>query len=278
MRIAGPISRLSRKFWTPPWIQLEHNERYLFASRYVKDRIVVDCACGEGLGTAILDAGGAQQVAAFDLSLSALLSARDLARSADLGFAITDAIRLPLREGTVDTYVCLETIEHISADLALLEEANRILRQDGLFICSTPNRTVTNPGTILGDSPWNRFHVREYDKFEFGELLSKFFHEVKLFGQNVTRSSEVRLLGWLAAHAPKHSVVRVRQTLKIPRVLLQRSKRFRVQPLSDEKAYEYLIALCSHPRQNNGTSTGTLADDIPPVHYQNLPPIGSVTL
>lgn len=243
--------------WTPRWIQLEHGARYSFASRYVKNRIVVDCACGEGLGTAKFNAGGAQQVAAFDISLSALKAARNLDPDDDSGFAMTDAVRLPLRDRSVDAYVCLETIEHILDDRALLEEAKRILRTDGQFICSTPNRTVTNPRATLGDPPWNRFHVREYSRSEFSELLGLFFHEVEWFGQNAQRTSEVRFLSWLASLLPKHSVVRIRQILKIPRMLIQESESHTVTPLTGESACEYLIAVCSHPRQDERISAPT---------------------
>ena len=44
-------------------------------------------------------------------------------------------------------------------DAAYVAEARRVLRRGGAFLCSTPNRVLTNPGTT---KPFNPFHLREY--------------------------------------------------------------------------------------------------------------------
>lgn len=200
------------------------------------------------MGVASFLASGARQVTAFDISSAALATAKGQFPDNSSGFTMADALRLPLGDHAVDVYICLETIEHVSDDRALLQEVKRVLRNDGQFVCSTPNRTVTNPGSTLSDAPWNRFHVREYSREEFDELLGAFFHDVKWFGQNAERSSKVRFMSWLAILFSKHTVVRFSQLLKAPRLLRPGSEHHAVQPWRHERTYEYLLAVCSRPR------------------------------
>ena len=164
------MERWTPRRWAPPWVRHEHVARYAFASRYVQGKRVIDCACGDGVGSARFLEAGASDVSAFDVSAPAIQEAEACHPSAKLRFQVADALRLPLPDGSADVYVALETLEHIACDGAFLDEAVRVLTPAGCFICSTPNRTVTNPGTSLADPPRNPFHVREYAQEELLEL------------------------------------------------------------------------------------------------------------
>ena len=59
---------------------------------------------------------------------------------------MADAVALPLRDNVCNVYISLETIGHIPNDGKFLREVVRTLKSEGLFICSTPNRIVLNPG------------------------------------------------------------------------------------------------------------------------------------
>ena len=43
-------------------IQLEHIHRYILAQEYAKDKDVLDIACGEGFGSAILETEGGRRL------------------------------------------------------------------------------------------------------------------------------------------------------------------------------------------------------------------------
>src|SRR5437867_12885684 len=71
-----PKERVSHDHWQPSWLRDEHLERYRFASQFVNDRTVVDCACGDGTGTRLLAQARAKRVHPFDASPEALAMAR----------------------------------------------------------------------------------------------------------------------------------------------------------------------------------------------------------
>ena len=53
-------------------IDCEHHARYWWAARAASGRAVLDAACGEGYGSAILAAAGATQVVGVDLDPAGL--------------------------------------------------------------------------------------------------------------------------------------------------------------------------------------------------------------
>lgn len=247
MNAFGPLARLSRNEWAPPWSRSEHIARYSFASQYVSSKRVLDCAAGEGIGIKACLAAGAKTILAFDISHAALETAKFHSNFQEAKFAASEASALPLHDHSVEVYLCLETIEHLLDDRALLREATRVLIVDGKFICSTPNRKVTNPGSLLQDAPWNRFHVREYSKDELNSLLSVFFRDIEWFGQNPVRVRTARYMSSLAGLITTRAVVRLRQLLKLRRVIMSDAMQYRVHPWASHSDYEYLVAVCRNP-------------------------------
>lgn len=237
--------RLSPGGRVPPWVWYEHLARYEFGSRFVKDRVVVDCACGSGIGSEAFARAGAKSVAAFDVSADEIAQARARNTLPNLSFQRGSALDLPIAANAIDVYISFETIEHLHDDRRFLAEVRRVLRPDGLFICSTPNRSVTNPGTSISDRPWNRFHVREYAEHDFVELLRGVFPHVRLYGQNPKRAwlaQSIERVGWVL---PLHGAVRLNQMLKLRQLLRDSVGRHAVQDPQPGWAYEYLVAVCS---------------------------------
>ena len=75
----------------------EHWHRYAFARRYVTGKRVLDAACGEGYGSALL-AGLAAQVTGIDIDAAAIAHARaSYAAVANVRFEEGSAATLPLR-------------------------------------------------------------------------------------------------------------------------------------------------------------------------------------
>jgi SAM-dependent methyltransferase len=154
----------------------EHEERYQLAGRFVRGRVVVDVACGVGVGTDYLRRAGAERAIGIDIDRESLTYARR--RYPKCWFVQADAERIPLNEEVADVVVSFETIEHLQKPWEFLLECGRILKKGGLLICSTPNRKVYR---LFGE---NSFHVHEFEVEEFMELISKMFVVVEVYGQN----------------------------------------------------------------------------------------------
>jgi len=245
---ALPVERLSSSRFVPKWVKFEHSERYRFAHQTAVGRVIVDCACGDGTGTRLFSSSAGRLVLAFDMETRALEagSANDLD---NVLWGRANGLSLPVGSSTVDTFISLETIEHILPVQQFLQEVCRVLKPDGIFICSTPNRTVTNPGKTLGDKPWNRFHVREYSFEEFMNNLGFYFSAVVMYGQNPNFQWRVKLLSWFGRLDKGYLAVKLNQVLKLPLVMLDQASYHVVQPLQDDREYEYLVAVCKSPRK-----------------------------
>src|SRR5512143_200188 len=88
----------------------EHWHRYAFARRFVAGRRVLDVACGEGYGSALL-ADVAADVIGVDVSPDAVAHARaTYGGRRGLRFEAASATALPLPDGAVDAVVSFETL------------------------------------------------------------------------------------------------------------------------------------------------------------------------
>lgn len=242
--------RLSSGAILPSWVRREHEARFEFAARYVAGKVVVDCACGSGAGTKVFAMAGAAVVHAVDLDLAGLDEARTQCRGHAVNLLAASATRLPLRPRIADVFISLETIEHLDDAEAFLAQVRRALKPEGTFICSTPNRKVTNPGLRPDGKPCNRFHVREYSAEEFSELLGGVFEKCELWGQNAQCRLPTRALGLLGRCLPWHGATRAHQFCKLLRAMTMRRNWHAVQARDPGREYEYLVAVCARPRAN----------------------------
>lgn len=163
-------------------IAYEHWHRYAFARAFAPGRRVLDAACGEGYGSALLaHAGG--QVLGVDIGAKAVAHAR--ARYADvpgLRFEAGDATALDtLPDASFDLIVSFETLEHVLAQERLLDGFVRLLAPGGLLLVSTPEKhTYTD---LAGEQ--NPHHVRELYRDEFEALLAARFPARRLYAQKL---------------------------------------------------------------------------------------------
>ncbi len=239
-----PIERLDSNNWAPPWTRREHEARYEFASKFVDAKVVVDCACGDGTSSGIFGRT-ARNVNAFDISSEAIASAVERNHLPSVVFRCAVATELPMEDKSADVFVSLETIEHIDADQAFLDEVVRVLKDDGSFVCSTPDRDVHSPGNTSTDKPWTPFHVREYDADEFARMLKERFHSVTFYGQNPESVGVTKAKCWVGRSVSKHLVLRLSQAAKLPWLIGLKSARHDVVPVRADRKYEYLVAVCS---------------------------------
>ena len=160
-------------------IWIEHWHRYHFARRWVDGRAVLDVACGEGYGSALL-AEGAASVVGVDVAPDAIAHARAAyASRRNLRFEEGPCTGLPLPDASVDVAVSFETIEHIEGQDAFLRELARVLRPGGLLILSCPNRLEYRDRRGFE----NPFHVKELYREELAQLLAPRFPHASWYGQ-----------------------------------------------------------------------------------------------
>jgi len=170
------------------YIVQEHVMRYVFASNYVKGKIVLDVACEAGYGSHFLAIKGAKKVYGVDIDENALKVAKTYYAHPNVEYIKGDVLNLPFPNNFFDVVVSFETIEHISDTEEYITEIKRVLKPGGVFICSTPNIKYTKHP---------KYHVHEFYPEEFWEVLEKNFRSVEKYGQYISyfqRLSDVVML------------------------------------------------------------------------------------
>lgn len=168
-------------------IRHEHLHRYAWCARLVEGKDVLDIACGEGYGSAML-AHRARSVKGVDIAGDAVAHASATYQGIHgLEFMQGDAAEIPLDDNSVDVVVSFETIEHHDRHREMLSEIRRVLRPDGLLVISSPNRVVYSE--LAGHH--NEFHVKELDFAEFDAVLQEQFDDICYFGQRLAVGSSI---------------------------------------------------------------------------------------
>jgi SAM-dependent methyltransferase len=161
-------------------IWIEHWHRYHFAARWARGREVLDVACGEGYGAALLASRGAKRVTGVDLAPAAIAHARKAyGNLANVQFVEASCTQMPLRDASFDLVVSFETLEHIAAQREFVDEVARVLKPDGVFLLSCPNKLEYSDKRRFQ----NEFHVKELYREELGSLLSSGFPALQWYGQ-----------------------------------------------------------------------------------------------
>ncbi len=176
-----------------------HRVVYEWIARRCAGLRVVDMACGEGYGTAVL-ARRAPWVTGVDANPEAHEHARIKYSQPGVRF-MRDLVDRYAEE--CDAVVFLQTIEHVEDPEAVLGHLRGMLRPGGTAYVSTPNvLTLAPAGEERSGNPW---HVREYRHGELRELCESCFEEVELLGLFHARKLRVHdlalRLGWDALHS-----------------------------------------------------------------------------
>jgi len=162
-------------------IWYEHWHRYAFARRLAAGKRVLDAACGEGYGSALL-AGVASEVVGIDIDAASVAHARSrYGAHANLRFEQGDATNLDIPPGRFDLVVSFETLEHVEAQERMVSGFRRALGDDGVLVISSPDKRTYSE--IAGFR--NEFHVRELYREELLALLAPHFPNVRLYGQKL---------------------------------------------------------------------------------------------
>ncbi|MGH2968274.1 MAG: class I SAM-dependent methyltransferase [Solirubrobacteraceae bacterium] len=163
-------------------------------------RRVVDLACGEGYGSAVLGRTAAS-VVGVDANAEAHEHARLKYTTANVRFERT---MIELWRGDADCVVFLQTIEHVQDPGAVLDAIREQIGPGGVAYVSTPNvLTLAPKGAERSGNPW---HVREYRPEQFRSLCERHFARVDVLG--LFHARKLRAHQWAIEHAGWDSVHR----------------------------------------------------------------------
>ncbi|WP_447962848.1 glycoside hydrolase family 99-like domain-containing protein [Nitrospira sp. Ecomares 2.1] len=165
-------------------IELEHLHRYYLARELAVGKDVLDIACGEGYGSAVL-AEVARNVVGVDVSEEVIRYAAERYQRSNVQFKHGACDHIPLPDASMDLIVSFETLEHHDVHHEMMREFVRVLRPDGLVLISSPDKAE------YSDKPQfvNSFHVKELYFEEFQELLLNYFGHAQFYGQRVRYGS-----------------------------------------------------------------------------------------
>jgi len=165
---------------------IEHLHRYAIAMELVKNKKVLDIACGEGYGSNLL-AKNAAHVTGVDINKDVVKNAAGKYKRENLEFLTGTDENIPSADKQFEVVVSFETLEHVSDHQKMITEIKRVLQPGGLLIISTPDKKNYTDKTGRN----NPFHVKELYEEEFKALLHKYFKNVQLLNQQITLSSVI---------------------------------------------------------------------------------------
>jgi len=163
----------------------EHLVRYQLASQLVKNKVVLDVACGSGYGSYFLAQAQAQQVVGVDIDETTVQTAQKKYSANNLQYITDSAETLEkLKDKSFDVVVSFETIEHLQNYHSYLQALRRVLKNDGLAIISTPNAEAFTEV----DNP---FHLKEFTEAELVLALRTVWTHVQLYQQSNALASVI---------------------------------------------------------------------------------------
>ena len=173
-------------------IRYEHLHRYALALEFVQGKSVLDIASGEGYGSAYLSKF-ANSVIGVDIDRECVNFSRNkYGDIANLEFVVGSCDAIPLSSESLDIVTSFETLEHHDKHDEMMREIKRVLKPGGVLVISAPNRlTYSENPQSASANPNNQFHVKEPYEYQFVSLLSRYFKNVKLYGQRLAIGSFV---------------------------------------------------------------------------------------
>jgi len=148
----------------------------------------------------------------------------------NLEFIKSSMVQIAIAEGKLfDVIVCFEALEHIGEHDELVAEVRRLLKDNGVFIVSTPNKYSHSDQGYYCKNLW---HKKELYIDEFETLLSANFKYHVTFGQRVYLSSNIFPLRNICSALREY-------------VIEERKDRFVFVP-PEKKEPLYYIGICSN--------------------------------
>jgi len=205
----------------------EHLVRYLFASSFVKGKRVLDAGSGSGYGSYLLvQRGKPREIIGVDLSEEAVEYASATYHHPKLQYRVNNVEKLSgLEDESFDVVVSFEVIEHLNDIDAYLHAIRRVLKKDGIFIVSTPNKNTYPDG--------NDYHTTEFYPEEFRDLLKNKFKHIEFLHQNFEFAQVLKTLSSTEEQVDKLH-------------LAEDDQADTFVPIPNNHNSQYLVAVCSN--------------------------------
>jgi len=165
---------------------LAHESRYNYViDNYdIKDKIILDFGCGSGYGSYMLSKH-AKKVDAIDYSPTSIEYARSRYNNHNINYNVLNAclseeVFRVLEQNKYDIIVTFDVIEHLDKYFDYLENIKKLLKNDGILIIGCPNRLQT----FEWRKEWEKFHIQEFTPYQLRKILSFYFTNVILVGQD----------------------------------------------------------------------------------------------
>jgi 2-polyprenyl-3-methyl-5-hydroxy-6-metoxy-1,4-benzoquinol methylase len=156
--------------------------RYLFSIKYVKNKRVLDTACGLGWGSYLIS-DYPQSLISVDIDDKSLNFARKKWKSNKMEFKHLSILELSKLENKFDMVLGYEVIEHLTYKdgETYIQEIGKVLDSKGRLILSSYFPNLEEEARISEKK--NKFHPHIYTKSEMNSILGKNkFHKIKYYG------------------------------------------------------------------------------------------------
>ncbi len=164
--------------------------RYLFSLKYIKNKSVLDTACGFGWGSYLIS-NYAKKIAAVDINSKALAFAKKTWKEQNLIFKQLSILELEKLKETFDVVLGYEIIEHlnISDGEKYILQISKVLKNNGVLIMSSYFPESKKDAKKIEKR--NIFHLHIYTKSEVRYFLNKHdFNNVKYYGDLIIIASK----------------------------------------------------------------------------------------
>jgi ubiquinone/menaquinone biosynthesis C-methylase UbiE len=226
------------------WLALQHYHRYYFVVNHIdlKEKVVLDLACGEGFGSEILSKSS-KYVYGVDVSDETIEHSKKTYCKPNLKFLVGEAASIPLDNNSIDVIVSFETLEHHNQHSEMMQEIKRVLNITGILVISSPDKGFYEKH-LFGNR--NKFHVKELYYEEFVKLINEYFNNCKFFIQN-------NIVGSLIASENEENVykrpIHIDKESGLNEII---EPRFNICIASDsELSFSSTISICTYPTYND---------------------------
>jgi O-antigen biosynthesis protein len=167
-------------------VEIQRCHQYFMALELCRGKAVLDIAYGQSYGPEILSKV-ARLVVSVDCKTDALLHPRWAHPFSNLRFVTGDVGAIPLRDASIDIAIFFETLERIYEPHTFIAEIKRVLRPDGIFVISIPEKDIYSPSNSTGKPT----DVRYWTKQELTTSLRRSFQYVECLLQRAITESVI---------------------------------------------------------------------------------------
>lgn len=162
------------------WVLFQkHLFAYKLANQYLKKgSTVLEIGCGDGYGANYL-AENDINVTGIDVDKHSIKYAQKKYKKHKLSFHLYDGECIKYEPHSFDMVISFQVMEHVENINLYLENIKKMLKPNGLFLITTPNRTYR---LCPGQSPDNPYHLREYDSTSLKEAITPIMPDANIYG------------------------------------------------------------------------------------------------